>query len=255
MAGEQGAVWRLRALFHRGLRVAGLQIGRYPARNSLEAHLRRVLAARGVNIVLDVGGHHGEFAQQLRAIGYGGRIASFEPVRATHEVLARNARADRDWRVYNLALGAEDGTQEINLYGGAVFNSFRSTTELVSTRFGRAAERRGTERVQIRRLDHVFAGCVAGIARPRAFLKLDTQGWDLEVLEGARGVLGSIVAMQSELAVKQCYEGMPRYVRALEHCEALGFELAGMFPVAHTSDGLRLIEVDCVFVASTGSGS
>lgn len=250
MAGGQGVGAKLSALFHRCTRIAGLHIGRYPARHTLEAHLRRVLAGRRVNCVLDVGGHHGEFAHQLRAIGYGGRIVSFEPVRATHEVLARNARRDRDWHVYNLALGTEEGTKDINLFGGTVFNSFRPSTELVVTRFGRAGERTGTERVRVARLDRLFPDCVAGLASPRVFLKMDTQGWDLEVLEGARGILGSIVALQSELAVKQCYEGMPSYLRAIERCEALGFELAGMFPVAHTSDGLRLIEVDCVFVAS-----
>jgi FkbM family methyltransferase len=239
----------LKRLINQGVHRAGLHIGRFPARHSLIAGLDRVFDARGVNCVIDVGGHHGEFALQLRELGYRGRIVSFEPTRATHAVLENKARGDLQWHVRRLALGAEDCEKELQLYQGTVFNSFLSSSEIGSRRFGSAMERDGRERVQMRRLDHIFDECVHGLARPRVFLKMDTQGWDLEVLEGARGALHSIVGIQTELAIKHCYDGMTSYQHALARCESLGFDLVGVFPVAFAEDGLRLIEVDCVFVA------
>jgi len=175
---------------------------------------------------------------------------SFEPIRATHAILVERARRHGDWQAHNLALGSQDGEKEMNLYEGTVFNSFLSSSDFAAGRFGKAVERRGSERVQVRRLDHIFDECVAGIDAPRVFLKLDTQGWDLEVLEGARGILDSVVGIQSELAVKHCYHGMTPYTRVLEKYESFGFELTGIFPVAFEPDGLRLVEVDCVFVAA-----
>jgi FkbM family methyltransferase len=239
----------LKGLINRAAHRAGLHFGKFPPRHSLVGHLGRLFESYGVNCVLDVGGHHGEFALQLREAGYRGRIVSFEPIRATHAILASKARTDRDWRVLHLALGADEGEKEMKVYRGTVFNSFLDSNEFAANRFGRSVELEGSEPVRMRRLDQILADCVDGIAKPRVFLKMDTQGWDLEVLEGARGVLGAIVGIQTEIAIKHCYHGMTSYQQALDRCESFGFELAGIFPVAFAEDGLRLVEVDCVFVA------
>ena len=101
----------------------------------------------------------------------------------------------------------------------------------------------------------MFGECTANIDEPRCFLKMDTQGWDLEVMKGAAGVMSSIVGIQSELAVKHCYEGMVGFTRALEQYAALGFEVTGMYPVAYDHDQLRVLEFDCVMLKASATGS
>jgi FkbM family methyltransferase len=226
----------------------GLHVGKFPAVDTLQGHLKYFFQRAGINCVLDVGAHQGEFAGSLHEIGYKGRLVSFEPVSVNYEILARKARAERDWIAHHCALGAEDGEQEINIYQQTVFNSFLSSSEMGTERFGAAVEQARKERVRIRRLDQLFGDCIAGIPDPRVFLKLDTQGWDLEVLKGASGVLDRIVGLQSEMAVKQIYGGMTGYTAALEHYAKLGFQVTGMFPVSRETDGLQIIEFDCVLV-------
>jgi hypothetical protein len=97
------------------------------------------------------------------------------------------------------------------------------------------------------RLDEIFDDLVEGVSQPRVYLKLDTQGWDVEVFAGAAGCLDRVVAMQSELSVQPLYEGMPSYQEALEVYSAAGFEVSGMFPLVRDA-ALRLIEFDCVLV-------
>ncbi|MBX3160721.1 MAG: FkbM family methyltransferase [Deltaproteobacteria bacterium] len=213
--------------------------------------LGRLFDSCGINCVLDVGAHHGEFALQLRELGYRGRIVSFEPIRATYTILEEKARSDKQWQVVCLALGAQDGEKEMKRYKGTVFNSFLSSNSFAANRFGASTDLEGIEVVKVRRLDRIISECTDGIDEPRVFLKLDTQGWDLEVLEGAGDVLGGIDGIQTELAVKHCYDGMPSYLHALARLESLAFELAGVFSVAASKDGLSLIEVDCVLVASS----
>jgi hypothetical protein len=99
--------------------------------------------------------------------------------------------------------------------------------------------------VPVRRLDHVVEELNLG---PRGvFLKMDTQGWDLEVIRGAEACLPRIAALQSEMSVVPIYEGMPSYLDMLRELHGRGFEPAAMFPVSRQAD-LRLIEFDCVLV-------
>jgi len=82
---------------------------------------------------------------------------------------------------------------------------------------------------------------------PHVLLKIDTQGYDLEVLKGARQSLSSISAVQTELACQKIYRGMPGYIDVLKVLDRHGFQLSGVFPVS-ADTALRIIEADCVLI-------
>lgn len=226
--------------------MVGLHVGRYPPVDSLAYHLKTVLRELAIDCVLDVGAHEGEFAASLRDLDYTGQIISFEPVRASFEVLTRARASDRAWSGQNVALGAQDGEFEMNIYNGSVFNSFLKPAENGSTRFGAATELVRTEKVPMRRLESVIDEILGVRPGARLFLKVDTQGYDLQVVRGAGRRLDAIRALQTELAARSTYSGMPSLPEALGELQQLGFELTGMFPVARELDHLRLIELDCV---------
>jgi hypothetical protein len=117
------------------------------------------------------------------------------------------------------------------------------------------------EVVKLRRLDTLLPELRGAKTLPRTFLKMDTQGFDLEVLRGATNVLGEIVALQSEVSVIPIYEDMPGIQEAFGVFRELGFALSGVFPVTYDSHQ-RIVELDCILVAdgvdghtSSGSGS
>lgn len=236
----------LKRTVQKGLHTFGLHVGKFPPVDSLAYHLKTLFGALGVNCVLDVGGHEGEYYRLVRQLGYHGRVVSFEPTSATFDALVASIEGDDQFQALNIALGREESLREIHLYEGTVFNSFLRSNDYGSERFGKMTNPIGTETVTVRRLDRIFEENVRGISQPRVFLKMDTQGCDLEVLEGARGCLDHIVAIQTELAVKPTYEGMPTLPEALMRLNAMGFELTGMFPVARDLDKLRVVEFDCV---------
>lgn len=246
----------MKLLLRSGARkLFGLSVVRFPPVDSLQGHLKTFFRETGINCIIDVGAHRGEYGKEVREIGYKGRIVSFEPVRATYEVLSRTARNDRDWQAYPYALGDEAGDREIHLYQGTVFNSFLTASDAGEKRFGRQIDSRETERVTVRRLADMFDDCIAGIDEPRVFLKMDTQGWDLRVLNGGGPVLDKLVGIQSELPVRQSYEGMVEYTDALNRYAELGFGVTGIFPVTRETDELRVMEFDCVLIRhSVASG-
>jgi hypothetical protein len=101
-----------------------------------------------------------------------------------------------------------------------------------------------TVRVEVRRLDAILPKLLAGIESPRVFLKMDTQGFDNEVVEGASGCLDQVLGVQSEISVIPLYNGMPHYTESLALYERLGFALVDLF-VVNRQDGF-VLEYDCV---------
>lgn len=111
--------------------------------------------------------------------------------------------------------------------------------------FKQQSDNTRTVAVQIRRLDDVLPELVAEIESPRIFLKMDTQGFDSQVLDGASACIDQIVGMQSEISVIPIYDGMLPYTDSLSHYERLGFALMDLFPVNRTPEGC-VMEYDCV---------
>ncbi len=79
-------------------------------------------------------------------------------------------------------------------------------------------------------------------------LKTDTQGADLEVIEGAREAIDLVGAIIIEAPIVALYDGAALISDIISYLASRGFELAGAFPIHHYDDGLRVIEFDCAFV-------
>jgi FkbM family methyltransferase len=231
------------------LRRRGFEVVRtgLPEANVLGLHLDRLFGRLGINVVLDVGAGGGDYGRWLRRNGYTGRIASFEPVSDSFQRLAGHSAGDPGWEAFQLALGSEDGSAEINVSELRVFSSFLERSRYSADEIGDAAGVVRTETVPVRRLDGLAERAFGGVADPRVYLKMDTQGWDLEVLAGASGCLDAILAFQSEVAVQPLYDGMPALHDSLARFEALGFGISGLFPVTLDAN-LEVVEFDCVAV-------
>ena len=224
------------------LRSAGFDIVRYPP---FGGDLVALMDARRVDCVLDVGAFHGTFGRMLRDLGYDKRIVSFEPAAANFEILAREADSDGLWDVFALAVGSRTGTLDLLLTGSPGCNSFLEPNSFARTELPRMFNRRGVESVQVTTIDAVFE-LVAAEARS-VFLKVDAQGFDLEVIRGATTSLSRVAMLQVELALEATYEGQPTYLDVLADLAERGFAPAQLYPTYRDSAG-RIAECDCVLV-------
>lgn len=229
------------------LRRLGYEIVRTNEPGFLGLHLSLLFEQLGINCVLDVGARNGEFGMWLRHNGYAGRIISFEPVSQSFEELRARSHGDPQWMVHRMALGSEEAERSINVTNFSVFSSFLEPNDYARDEFGSASQVQRTETVKIRRLDAVWNDVVGADGANRVYLKMDTQGWDLEVLRGAQGCLPSVLALQSEVSVQPIYSGIPTMSESLAEIESCGFCLSGMFPV-NVDSSLRVVEFDCVAV-------
>ncbi len=208
-----------------------------------QAYLRDLLLRLRVNCVVDVGANRGWFARHLRMLGFEGTILSIEPIPEDFQVIVEASAGDPRWQARNLALGATEGQRDFTVLrtaeGETVLSSFLAPTALA------AAEDRRIQ-VDVRRLDSLLDELSDSLPPdPRVFLKVDTQGFDVEVVRGAEGWLDRIAGLQSEISVTPLYAGMPHYTDALAYYESLGFALMNLLIVNRTVCG-SVLEYDCL---------
>jgi FkbM family methyltransferase len=209
----------------------------------------RLIATARPAVVLDVGANAGQFGETLRAAGYLGRIASIEPLASAHALLQLRAAQDGNWFVApRMALGAEAGEATINI---AANSHSSSLLPMMGAHLAAAPHSKyvGEERVPVRRLDEVFDELVLG---QRCLLKIDVQGFEAQVLAGARESLAKIVALQIEMSLIECYEGEAGFLELLADIRGRGFALHSITPAFTDTRTGQLLQADCFFVRQSG---
>ena len=251
-------IWAMaiKEALRRLVRARGYDISSFPGGSErLDAHLIQLFRLLQINHVLDVGanvGHYGDFLR--KQVNFKGAIDAFEPVTECAAVLRQRSAGDRLWRTHELALGDTEEQKLLNVTRNTLFSSFLTPGTRSQKRFGTAAAVRDRVTVNVRRLDRVLPDLVDLSPTTRIFLKLDTQGFDLQVVAGAEGIWNDILAIQIELSVRPLYQGMTDYLEALAQLQELGLEVTGLFPVTR-DPALRVIEYDAVLVNPAAIGA
>ena len=203
------------------------------------------ISRHGVTTVLDVGANEGQYARMLREWGYRGKIVSFEPVMAALQRLDLERQGDPQWTSVNMALGNSDGETTINVTTSSVFSSILTPLPHLQKEFSTAAIV-GTQKISVRRLDSVFEQYCS--KDDVAFLKIDTQGYEREVLQGALQSLPRIIAVQMEVSLVPYYAGEATLSEHLGFMEEHGFDPALLEPVTYNNQIPAVDQVDAVFV-------
>lgn len=212
------------------------------------SHLSALFDLEKIDCVLDVGANDGGYRDFLRQhVGYEGAIVSFEPIPKLAEVLRKKSQSDAKWKIIEVALANEDGQREFNIMASSQFSSFLTPDHSATPHLIAKNNIQETAVVRVAKLASIFEEITRSISASNFYLKLDTQGYDLEVLRGAIEILPHIKGMQTELSMLPIYGNMPDYRAVLNEVESLGFCISHMFPVNH-DPGLRAIEFDCVLV-------
>ncbi|HVO15544.1 MAG TPA: FkbM family methyltransferase [Alphaproteobacteria bacterium] len=232
------------------LRRFGLDLTDYPKPHWQQ--IKRLLDHFGITLVLDVGANVGQYAGYLRAAGYQGRIVSFEPLADAHEALTRRAAGDAAWTVApRLALGAAEGEIEINVSDDRDMSSVLPMRAEV-LRASPSSRTVAREKVRLTTLDAVFADYASDT--DRVLLKIDTQGYERQVLEGAERTLPRLTGIQLELSLVPLYEGETTWLVLIDDLTRRGFEPRLIIPGYFDRHLMRLLQVDGVFFRAGAAG-
>jgi|JRYI01.1.fsa_nt_gb FkbM family methyltransferase len=210
--------------------------------------LRELFAAKAIDCVFDVGAFNGHFGRFLREkTGFKGTILSFEPLPGPFAVLEDWSRRDGNWHAFPFALGSQAGEFAMNVMNKLWFSSFLAPSSSTPDEMVDRNTPVATLHARVERLADHYDRLQEAYGFTRPFLKMDTQGFDLEVLAGAWPKIAAFPALQSELSVVPIYVGMPTWRSAIDRYGEAGFELAAFFPVSRDRQ-LRAVEIDVVMV-------
>ncbi|MGD0910469.1 MAG: FkbM family methyltransferase [Terracidiphilus sp.] len=218
-------------------RLGLLHLGRRRVRDLLD-----FIEDRQIDVVIDVGANVGQFGKSLRECGYRGRIVSFEPIASAFQVLAKAAQADGNWEATQCGLGAASGTARLKVSELSVFSSILDSTS-AGTQHDKRMAVDHIEEISIRTLDEIAAPI-----RGKILLKVDTQGYERQVMEGGQQTLPRLSGILLELPIIHTYEGVWQFHEAVKFMDDAGFVPAQITPVGyHTVDKVSAVEFDCLF--------
>jgi FkbM family methyltransferase len=205
--------------------------------------LRRFLRRLAIDCVWDVGANVGQYGAELRLLGYNGLIISFEPDPSNFEKLSVRSKNDSKWLAVNFALGRDPGKLDLNIMKKSEYNSFLQPSDLENAIDAHGNSVVNTVSAVVETVGRLYSEFEKKYGFQRVHLKMDTQGFDLEVFAGAESVHDRLTSIQSEVALKRIYRGAPKWTDALAVYERAGFEIAGLFAV--NPHRTSLSEMDC----------
>jgi FkbM family methyltransferase len=248
MLGSRSSVVRLRTgakeLVRRRLAAVGLIVHRAGQEVGLEDRRRTLLNQASVDTVLDIGANAGQYGQILRLQGYERRIVSFEPNPMAYDRLVACSQADPAWEARCLGLSGSGGERWLhvseNLQSSSILPMLGRHEKAAPLSVYFADER--IETVTLASAVGEYGGPDASV-----FLKLDTQGTELEILQSG-GDLEGVVGVQVETSLTSLYEGQALIEEILTHLRNKGLTPVAVSPGLADPTSGDLLQVDLLAV-------
>ncbi len=231
---------------NRVLHRFGVQLKRERPRRDAAKLLLWKAEQLGVRTLIDVGANVGQFAMEARAKGWQHPIVSFEPLPDAHAELSRLAARDPTWIIAPpMAIGAEAGQATIHVAENVVSSSLLPM-EARHLEVAPTSQYRGTLLVDVRTLDSVMDPTWEG---PYA-LKVDTQGFELEVLKGALQTVRRSALVVLEMALTPMYKGGGSFGELCTFMEQANFRPIAFTEAFADTEKEEVLQMDGVFIAN-----
>jgi FkbM family methyltransferase len=234
MISKNPILLEMRRIFRKMLRNAGFQ-------RRIAPDTYDIIVDTSINTVLDVGANDGDFGRDIRDRGYKGRIISFEPNPVAFHRLKNAIANDPLWSAYQLALGEEDDETLLSIAENDTMSSIKQLTS-----FGESTGAKVIDQVTIKiaRLETFLQE--NQVLEKNIFLKIDTQGFEMEVRRGTGHSLNCIKAIQAEISLVHTYADELDWLEILKWMRDRKFEVATA--ICNSSIGAQVREFDFIFV-------
>lgn len=233
-------MFRFAFALNRRLRSLGYEVRRYNFANP-GFQAEQALRDPRIETVLDVGANRGQYAAHVRGVRPDVSVHSFEPLPAPFAFLAQAAAADPRWHAHNVALGRTAAVQRMTISRNDESSSLLPMHAAL-TSAAPQTEAVGEIDVEVRTLDS-FGDAIGH----NLFLKVDAQGYEAEVIGGARAMLDRALYVQLEVSLTPLYDGAPRPFEILKTMDDAGFAIHTLTPVFSDPRSARLMQADVLF--------
>jgi FkbM family methyltransferase len=234
----------LKNLIKKQIEKAGYQIIKPNLRRDHLLRRMKLFDNYRINFLIDVGASCGQYATIIRKSGFSGRIVSFEPRSSAFETLKSNSDLDDKWEAFNFGLGDFNDEAIINISGNSDSSSLLNMLP-VHIKHRPESGFIGKERVIIKRLDSFFHTLYN--EGDSVFLKIDAQGYEYKIIEGAKNALNNINGLQIEMSIEPLYEGEKLICEMICYLREIGYKLMSIEPGSVDYSTGQMFQVDGIF--------
>lgn len=232
---------QIKKILHKIFRISGRDFLPYTYDNFYSLRRSKILANETINLVLDIGANKGTYSHELRENGYSGRVISFEPLYEPFQILKKESEHDPLWDCEQIALGDSIGETTINVSEHITSSSILHISDRHTTACP-SSNTVGTEKINVSTVDSLREKYFR--SDDRILMKIDVQGYEKHVLDGARLSLEQTCVIEIELSLVEMYECGPLLKDMLVFLEQLGFTLVAINPVFSDPATGYMLQVD-----------
>jgi FkbM family methyltransferase len=240
----------IKSLLNKAFGLLGYQVIRAnsvpPSDNPFE-DMRRLMAATAAPVIFDVGAHHGRVSLHYRKLFPTATVYAFEPFPESFEQLKKNTAADPMIKAFNFGFSNVAGSQLFSTNASSATNSLFETDERGAAAWGKGVlETTGRITASFATIDQF----VAEMKIPAVdILKLDVQGAEYLVLEGAAQTLGAgrVNLIYSEVITQPTYKNQKELHEVLGLFHNRGFRVHNIYDLSRTDHG-DLRQIDVIFL-------
>lgn len=225
------------------LRKYGMEFRKYPNGDLLR--MIKLIKHLKIDKIFDIGANNGQYATLMRQLGFDGVIISFEPLSDAFSELKKKTTHDKKWLAVNAAIGNFNGEAFINV---AANSQSSSILKMLPSHIKSAPDSVyiKKEKIKIHSLDSIINDYLK--PNDRVFLKIDTQGFEKNVLDGAQNSIRFIKGIQMEMSLIPLYEGEVLFFDMVEHMKKIGFSLYSIEGGFSDPESGRLLQIDGIFL-------
>jgi len=189
-----------------------------------------------INTIIDVGANKGQFSAMLRILYPDAFIYSFEPLQAPFNRFSRTFKNDTRIRLYNYAIGSSNGEKVMHISKREDSSSLLPITEIQSQKFP-GTEEIIQQEIKVSRLNNLIK--IEDINKP-CLMKIDVQGYELEVLKGSLEFLPIIDYIYAECSFVELYEGQSLAKDIISFLQKNNFYLEGVYNMQYDKNGIAV---------------
>lgn len=201
----------------------------------------RCLKESKVSNVIDVGANVGQFGLDIRRHGFQGQIISYEPVQESFGSLTQTIEKHQPWSAFQLGLGSTESKGSINVSGNAGLSSSILKMGALHLENFPESVTIARQNISISTIDKQLE--ILGLRPQETMLKLDVQGFEVEVLKGASQSLSKIPLCYLEASITPLYEGEISFLPILIELSKFGHEVIDVYRGIKAKNG-QLLQLD-----------
>jgi len=213
---------------------------------NFSAQLNSIIEKNKINLIFDIGANEGQFGKDLRSAGYKNIIVSFEPMSEAHSKLVNQSTGDDKWLIHKkLAIGDKKRNVILNISRNSVSSSILEVNNVHIS----AAESSFTinqESVEMDLLDNISGSYLNSDSR--ILIKIDTQGFEKNVINGANETLKHAQFILIELSLVELYDSQTLWLDMLQILQDHDFDLWCFDQCFIDPNNFRTLQVDALFI-------